>query len=97
VFRAMGFTGRQVLGLLLAEGLLLAALGGLLGIGLAVAAAGALRGTIGVSIPWLNDFQVQPATLLFCLHATVGVGLLSTFVPAYQAVRRPIVEGLRAL
>jgi len=97
VFRAMGFTGRQMLGLLLAEGVLLAALGGLLGIGLAVLAAGALRGTIGVSIPWLNDFQVQRATLLFCFQATLATGLLSTFIPAYQAVRRPIVEGLRAL
>jgi len=97
VFRAMGFTGLQMLGLLMAEGLLLAALGGLLGIGLAVLAADALRATIGVSIPWLNDFQVQPATLLFCLHATMGVGALSTFIPAYQAIRRPIVDGLRAL
>jgi putative ABC transport system permease protein len=97
VFRAMGFTGRQVLGLLMAEGLLLAAMGGLLGIGLALAAAGALRGTVGLSIPWLNDFQLKPETLLFCLQATLGVGALSTFIPAYQAIRRPIVDGLRAL
>ena len=97
VFRAMGFTGRQVLGLLMAEGVLLSGMGGLLGTALAVAAAGAVRGNVGVSIPWLSDFQVQGATLLFCLQATLAVGLLSTFVPAYQAIRRPIVEGLRAL
>jgi putative ABC transport system permease protein len=97
VFRAMGFTGRQVLGLLMAEGVLLSAMGGLLGTGLAVVAADAVRANIGVSIPWLSDFQVQGATLLFCLQATLAVGVLSTFVPAYQAIRRPIMEGLRAL
>ena len=97
VFRAMGFTGGQVLGLLMAEGVLLSAMGGALGVLLAVAGAGALRGNIGASIPWLSDFQVQGGTLLFCLQATLAVGVLSTFIPAYQAVRRPIVEGLRAL
>ena len=97
VFRAMGFTGRQVLGLLMAEGVLLSAMGGLLGITLAVAGAGALRGNVGTSIPWLSDFQVQGATLLFCLQATLAMGVLSTFIPAYQAIRRPIVEGLRSL
>ena len=97
VFRAMGFTGGQVLGLLLAEGVLLSALGGLLGVSLAAVGAGALRGTVGTAIPWLSDFQVQAPTLLLCLQATLAVGLLSTFVPAYLAVRRPIVDGLRAL
>jgi putative ABC transport system permease protein len=97
VFRAMGFTGGQVLGLLLAEGVLLSALGGTLGVALAAAGAGALRGTVGTAIPWLSDFQVQAPTLLLCLQATLAVGLLSTFVPAYLAVRRPIVDGLRAL
>jgi putative ABC transport system permease protein len=97
VFRAMGFTGGQVLGLLLAEGVLLAALGGALGVALAAAGADLLRGTVGVAIPWLADFRVQAGTLLFCLQATLAVGVLSTFVPAYVAVRRPIIDGLRAL
>jgi len=97
VLRAMGFRGGQVLGLLMAEGVLLAALGGLLGVGLATLAAGFLRHSAGSLIPWLSDFALPADTLLFCLHATVAVGVLSTFLPAYQAIRRPIVEGLRAL
>ena len=97
VLRAMGFRGSQVLGLLMAEGMLLTALGGALGVGLATLAAGFLRHSAGSLIPWLSDFSLPGDTLLFCLNATVAVGILSTFIPAYQAIRRPIVEGLRSL
>jgi len=97
VFRAMGFTSLQVLGLLMAEGLLLAAMGGAVGIGLASLVATGLSASVGTVIPWLSDFTILPDTLLFCMQATMAVGTLSTFIPAYQATRRPIVEGLRAL
>jgi len=97
VFRAMGFTGLQVLGLLMAEGLLLSVLGGVMGLGLAGLMAGVVRSTAGTFLPYLQDFTIAGEVLMFCLNATVGVGLLSTFIPAYQAVRRPIIEGLRAL
>jgi len=97
VFRAMGFTGSQMLGILMAEGILLALMGGLSGLGLAWLAAGALRAGVGTVIPWLTDFIIPADTMLFCLHATMGLGILSTFIPAYRVVRRPIVEGLRAL
>jgi len=97
VFRAMGFTGLQVLGLLMAEGVLLSVLGGLLGLGLAGLMAGGVRQTAGTFLPYLQDFMIPGEVLMFCLHATMGVGLLSTFIPAYRAIRRPIIDGLRAL
>ncbi len=97
VFRAMGFTSLQVMGILLAEGVLLALLGGLSGIGLASLAADGLRVGVGTFIPWLADFQIPSDTLVFCLNATMGLGILSTLIPAYRATRRPIVEGLRSL
>lgn len=97
VFRALGFTGRQVLGILLAEGILLALLGGGAGIALAWLGAGFIKNVLGTAIPWLVDFAIPKATLLFCLHATMGLGILSTLFPAWRAARRPIVEGLRAL
>jgi len=97
VFRAMGFTGSQMLGILMAEGILLALMGGLSGLGLAWLMAGALRTGVGSVIPWLTDFTIPMDTMLFCLHATMGLGILSTFIPAYRVIRRPIVEGLRAL
>jgi len=97
VFRAMGFTSWQVLGILLAEGILLALLGGAGGIGLAWLGAGLIKTGLGSAIPWLVDFAIPKETLLLCLHATMGLGILSTLLPAWRAVRRPIVDGLRAL
>ncbi|MBI4912091.1 MAG: ABC transporter permease [Acidobacteria bacterium] len=97
VFRAMGFTSLQVLGILMAEGILLSLMGGVGGIALAWLGAGAIQQGIGSVIPWLADFAIPTETLLFCLHASMGLGLLSTLVPAWRAVRRPIIEGLRAL
>nr|WP_320132501.1 FtsX-like permease family protein [uncultured Holophaga sp.] len=97
VLRAMGFRSLQVLGLLLAEGLLLAVIGGLLGLGLASLLAGGVRQTAGTFLPYLQDFSIAGEVLVSCLHMTMGIGLLSTFIPAYRATRRPITDGLRAL
>ena len=97
VFRAMGFRASQILGLLLGEGLLLSILGGLFGLGLAELLARVVRNFAVSFLPYLQDFRIDPGTLLLCLHGTVGVGILATLVPAWQAIRRPIVEGLRSL
>lgn len=97
VMRALGFTTGKVMSLLLAEGLLLSLLGGLLGVGLAMAVAKVTAGLASAILPWMADFYIQPATLMLCLLCTLALGLLSTFIPAYQASRKPIVEALRAL
>jgi putative ABC transport system permease protein len=97
VFRALGFRVPQLLGLLLAEGVLLSLMGGLLGLGTAQLMAGLIRQSAGTFLPYLADFVIDPDTMLLCLNATMGVGLLSTLVPALQAARKPIIEGLRSL
>jgi len=97
VMRAIGFRGGLVLGLLLAEGTLLSLIGSTLGIALAMLAARGAAAVAGQILPWLADFYITPETLLYCVSGTVALGLLSTFVPAYRASRRPITEGLRSL
>lgn len=97
VMRALGFTSGKVMGLLLAEGFLLALLGCVFGLGLAMLAAKAMAGFASAILPWMADFYIRPDTLVACATGTLTLGLLSTFVPAYQASRKPIVEALRAL
>jgi hypothetical protein len=48
-------------------------------------------------MPFFADFAITPLTGALCLGGALGVGLLSTFIPAYAATRRPITEGLRAI
>ena len=97
VLRAMGFRSGQILSLLLGEGILLSLLGGAIGLGLAHLAAGAIRSVAGTFLPYLQDFSIAASTLTLCLGATFAVGLLATFIPAYRATRRSIVDGLRSL
>lgn len=97
VFRAMGFRSGQVMALQLAEGALLVFLGGLLGTLMAVLVAGGVRAALGAVMPFFADFAVAPRTMLLCMGTGLAVGLLSTFIPAYAATRKPITEGLKTL
>ncbi|HJW34383.1 MAG TPA: ABC transporter permease [Holophagaceae bacterium] len=97
VFRAMGFSSGRVLGLLLAEGVLLVAAGSLIGLFFADATAGLIRGALGSANPFFADFAILPRTILICMGGALIVGALSTFIPAYAATRRPITDGLKAI
>jgi putative ABC transport system permease protein len=95
VLQAIGFTGRGVFGLVLTEGVLMSLAGGVLGVGSALLALGWFRiavGTEGVTValspsPWL---AVQGMT------ASLLVGMVAGFAPAWQAARADIVSSLRA-
>lgn len=97
VFRAMGFSSGRVLGLLLAEGVLLVAAGSLIGLFFADATAGLIRGALGSANPFFADFAILPRTIVICMGGALIVGALSTFIPAYAATRRPITDGLKAI
>jgi putative ABC transport system permease protein len=95
--RALGFRSGQILSLLMAEGMLLSLLGSGLGILMAMGAATLAAKVAGDILPWMADFIITTETLLLCVLLTLALGLLSTFIPAYRASRRPITDGLRAL
>ena len=97
VLRAIGFRTSQILAMLMGEGILLSVLGGAAGLGIAALLAGAVRGYVGTFLPYLQNFHIDAGTMSLCFHATLAVGTLSTFIPAYRAARRPIVDGLRGL
>ncbi len=97
VFRALGFTAGRVMMLVIGEGLLVTGAGGLLGLGLTWLIATVLRPVLGAIFPFFQDFRVTQSTFLVCFFGALVVGFFSTFIPAYQAVRRPITEGLKTL
>ena len=90
VLKTIGFTGRAVLALTLAESVLLVVVGGVIGVGLAMALAGAIHSKmtaipmdpVGVAI-WLR------ALLLMTL-----IGLIVGSLPALRGMRLRIADAL---
>lgn len=92
VLKTLGFTGRGVTALVLAESVLLTALGGLAGLALAWFVVGASEPALRGYLPIWNippQAYVQAAGLMLLL------GLVAGAVPALHALRLPVVEALR--
>jgi putative ABC transport system permease protein len=89
VLKAIGYSDRFVLGLVLAESLLIAAVGGGLGLlaGHWVAGQDITKGLILMYLP--------PGALVAGAGAVFLTGLLSGLIPAVSAMRLSIVSALR--
>jgi putative ABC transport system permease protein len=91
VLKTLGFGDGTVLGLVLAESVLIAMVGGGLGIGLAKLFT--MRGDpTGGMLP---VFYLGPDSMILGLALALGVGLLAGAIPAITAKRLKIVDALR--
>lgn len=91
VFKAIGFSPRQVLALLVAETVTVCGLGTLLGTGGAWFLFNVLKWDAN---GYAQNFAVPPEGILITAGAAAIV-VLASLLPAGFAVRRPIVDGLR--
>jgi putative ABC transport system permease protein len=94
VLKAIGFGQRLVLTMMLAEFVLLTLAGGVLGL------------LVGKLIYWkapmakvtqgmLVDFTIYPTPAIVCIAVSLVVGLLAGGLPARNATRMSVVDGLR--
>ncbi|MGA8309113.1 MAG: FtsX-like permease family protein [Terriglobales bacterium] len=94
LLKTLGFTRRRVLAIFVGEAVSLAVLGGLLGVlaatGLGLAIS---RSSSAIGLP--TKLTVTGPTMLLALLVAALVGFVSAFLPAYNASRMNIVEGLR--
>jgi putative ABC transport system permease protein len=91
VLKSMGFTNELVLGLVLAESCVVAAVGGLAGLGLAVLIAAG-----GSPVPQMLPVFYLPGSAVVIGVALVFVlGVVAGIVPAWQAMRLQIAVALR--
>lgn len=92
VLKALGFNDRTVVGLVLAESLLITLVGGLLGAGLARLVFTFSNFTAG----WFfQQFLVTDGTMAQAMGIALFLGLVSGLAPAWNAARLRIVDALR--
>jgi len=89
VLKAVGYSDRFVLGLVLAESLLIAALGGAVGLWLASIVAG-MDITSGILPTYLSGAAIAAGVVM-----ALATGVLAGLLPAVSAMRMQIVSALR--
>jgi len=92
VLKTVGFTDGAVLGLVLAEAVLLAGAGGIVGLALVLLVIPGLEPMLQAFLP---VFYVPPAAVAVGLGLAILLGLASGGVPAWFARRLEITEALR--
>ena len=93
---ALGATWWSLARQILAEALLLAALGGIAGVGLAWLGIHELRAIAPAELPRLDSIAIDPAVLGFTLLAALGSAGLFGMAPVYGASRADLIDKLRA-
>jgi putative ABC transport system permease protein len=101
VLKTLGFTSRQVMGLVVAESLLIAVRGGVLGIGGSQAIMWALTHAPGVKDALaglgLSELKLRPLVVAIGFGNALFLGFLAGFVPALGAYRARITDMLRTV
>lgn len=96
VLQTLGYRSWQVAGLIVAEGVLVALVGGALGAGAAVAVVEA--GSFALSVEGLSiPVEAGPAVLATGLVVCVALSVIAGLVPAWRAGRREIAACFRAV
>lgn len=91
VLKTLGFQDRTVFGLVLAEAVTLTLVGGAIGV---FGAMGLFRPGNSMS-NFIPGFSVQWGTALLALGLSVALGVVSGIVPAWQALRLPVIQAFR--
>jgi putative ABC transport system permease protein len=95
VLKTLGFTGGNVLLILLGEACAISVAGGVIGFVLSTFLTGGLRSSpAGFFLPPIQPFD--PAVASVCILVALGIGLVSSCIPAWNASRTTIVEALRS-
>jgi putative ABC transport system permease protein len=94
VLQTIGFSGRRVFGLVLAESVVLATSGGLLGVGIAMATLQISELAVGAEAVTVAFTPSLPLALTGLLISILS-GLLAGVLPAWHAARTAIVPALR--
>jgi putative ABC transport system permease protein len=95
VLKTLGFTNGGVLGIIIGEAVAIAIVGGIIGLLFAELLTAVVGKAAEGFMPELHGLTVQPATALIALGIAAFIGLVSSFIPAWNAARTNIIDSLR--
>ncbi len=94
IFRAMGARPMTILGLLVIEAMLIAAIGALLGLALVYAALVVARPIVDTAFGLWLPVEAPSLREVWVLVAVVGAGAIVSLVPALRAYRLSLADGM---
>lgn len=98
MMKAIGASGSHIALLLLAETVIITALGGILGIAAALAGSGIIEAFVRGIVPYAppgSFVSFDPVLVAGCLAFSVGLGLLCGLYPALKSARLSPMEAIR--
>lgn len=94
VMKTLGFEAPAILGIILGESAIISLLGGVIGLILASGMTSVIRNGPAF-VQGVKTLSISPAVALLSLGIALAIGLVSSFIPAWNAARTPILESLR--
>ena len=95
VLKTLGFTGGNILFIILGEACGISVAGGAIGFLLSTFLTGSIKKSpAGFFLPPIKTFD--PGVASVCVLVALSIGLISSFIPAWNASRTTIVEALRS-
>jgi putative ABC transport system permease protein len=91
ILKTIGFTTRQILGIILGESVIISVAGA----GLGLLLASLLCTGVGKAVPAFQNLSIQPVIVAISLALAAAIGVLSSIVPALNAARTPIIDAIR--
>lgn len=91
VLKTLGFTDRSVLGIVLAEAVLIMLMGGLLGLGIGWLLVIGAAQQLGAFLPGIF---LSPEAILTAVGIMIGAGIVAGIFPALKAMRLSIIDAL---
>jgi putative ABC transport system permease protein len=95
ILKTLGFTNGAILGLIMGEALTISLIGGVIGVLLASLLCGGVGRAGQAMAAQLHGLSLTPVTTLICLAIAAFIGLVSAFIPAWNAARTKILDSLR--
>jgi putative ABC transport system permease protein len=95
VLKTLGFNSEAILGIIVGEAVCISLIGGVIGLLFAsVLTVGVGKGA-GSFMPQLQNLSVTPFTAIAAMVLALVVGLVSSFIPAWNAAKTNILDSLR--